>query len=137
MHPLQRLPDWPERLAATIAAHRDTPFQWGVHDCALWACNTVQCLTGTDIVADLRGAWHTASEALRVLQGGGGLLAMISARLPERAPRGMARRGDVVCVAIDGRPTLGVVAGNGRWCAPGAAGMLFRPMAEVVHVRAV
>ena len=39
---MKRLEDWPERLAAYVDAHRDTPFRWGQNDCATFAAGAVE-----------------------------------------------------------------------------------------------
>lgn len=138
MHtPLVRHLDWPERLAAFIESRRRSPFAWGQHDCCLFAADEVLALTGTDLAAELRGAYRTAEEAVQVLRRVGGCGALAARHLPEYARPLMAQRGDVVSVDLDGRETLGVVAGNGCWAAPGEGGLLFRPMAEVLRVFAV
>lgn len=149
--PLVRLPGWPERLAFFLATRALLPFAWGLNDCALFAADWVSECTGVDLAADLRGAYGSEREAARVLHLHGGLLAIAQARLPQYAvpPGGnvqyLMRRGDVVCVEVEVgagdqthlRPTMGIVAGNGMWAAPGEHGAVYRPVAEVQHAFAV
>lgn len=142
---MQRRPDWPERLAYFLATRALLPFAWGLNDCALFAADWVLDCTGQDPAADLRGAYGDERGAAQVLHRHGGLLAIVQARLPRRDNALQAHRGDVVCVEIEitvgehthHRPTLGIVAGNGHWAAPGEQGAVFRPMAEVRMVFAV
>lgn len=134
---LQRAPDWPERFAQWVHHRMTRPFEWGRHDCATFATGCVAHLTDTDILHPLQPTWRTETAAARVIRAGGGLLAMAQARLPRRDTPAHAVRGDLVCVDLDGRPTLGIVGGNGHWCAPGERGLVWRPMAEVQHVFAV
>jgi hypothetical protein len=130
--PLVRLADWPERLAALLFVRLSSPFIWGANDCCLFAADAVQATTGTDPAAHLRGSYSTATQAARVLAEHGGVRAIATQALGEPMPHAaMAQRGDVVCVPLDGRDTLGVVAGDGQWCAPGELGLVYRPMAEV------
>lgn len=126
-----RRPGWPEALNALIEQRRGAPFRWGTNDCALFAADAVLATTGQDPAAALRGTYGSAEGAARVLQQHGGVQALAAAALPQYPRALMARRGDVVCVPLAGRPTLGVVAGNGCWCSPGERGLEFRPMAEV------
>lgn len=95
--------------------------------------------------ADLRGTYGDERGAGQVLHRHGGLLAIVQARLPAYANALQAHRGDVVCVEIEitmgdhshWRPTLGIVAGNGMWAAPGEHGAVYRPVAEVRQAFAV
>jgi hypothetical protein len=134
---MQRLPDWPERLAAFIDARRAVPFSWASNDCCLFAADEVLHITGQDLAGWARGAYNSAESALMVLRERGGVQAIVEQLLPRHEHVLQARRGDVVCVELDGRSTLGVVAGNGCWCGPGETGLLFRPMSEVQLAYAV
>lgn len=127
-----RLPDWPERLAELLAQRLRAAFVWGANDCALFAADNIQALTGLDPASHLRGQYHDEAAAQAVLAAEGGLRGLAEALLgaPMDNPA-LAQRGDVVCVALEGRDTLGVVTGAGRWAAPGARGLVYRPMSEV------
>lgn len=124
-----RLPDWPERLADLLAERKRTPFAWGSHDCALFAADAVNAITGDDPAKNFRG-YDDEREALRIIHGAGGMRGLVD--LPEK-PIGFAQRGDVVLALVDGRETFGVCIG-GEYAAPGADGLVFRQMAEVVAV---
>jgi len=129
---LVRLAHWPEQLAALLFARLSMPFAWGANDCCLFAADAVQATTGADPAAHLRGSYSTAPQAARVLATHGGVRAIATQALGQPLPNpALAQRGDVVCVPLDGRDTLGVVAGDGQWCAPGEHGLVYRPMAEV------
>jgi cell wall-associated NlpC family hydrolase len=132
---LQRCRDWPERLAAFIDARRAAPFKWGENDCVLFAADAVRAIAGIDLAEGHRGL--SEFGALRLWRRTGGVLPLVEARLSRRDAPGFAQRGDVVSVPIDGSDTLGIVVGNGHWCAPGAGGLVFRPMTEVSVVFAV
>lgn len=45
---MTRRSDWPERLAAVIAAARDKPYVLGSNDCLRLACAAVDAMTGVD-----------------------------------------------------------------------------------------
>lgn len=129
---MNRHNDWPERLAAFIDARRERAFSWGEQDCVLFAADAVLEITGVDLAEGHR-KYSTAKGAAAQVKKAGGMRQLAASRLPEKHP-GLAQRGDVVLVEIDGRDTFGVVAGNGYWCAPGVEGVVFRPMSEVLIV---
>ena len=126
-----RHPDWPERLAAFIDARRHVPFAWGQQDCATFAADALLTITGQDRLAPLRGRWASEAEARQVLQQMGGLAWAVRRVLgrPMTTP-GIAPRGAVVCARMADLPILGVHLGA-VWCAPGPAGLVFRPAREV------
>lgn len=129
MTELKRLPDYPERLFAHFEARRYAPFAWGSNDCCLFAADGILAQTGTDIAVAWRG-YTTDREALRLIQDIGGMRGFAAA-LIERKPA-FAQRGEVVLVEMDGRETFGLIAGNGHYCGPGADGLIFRPMSDVI-----
>ena len=130
---MQRLPDWPERLIEIIEARRTRAFSWGDSDCALFAGDVVQALTGIDIAKPWRG-YNTAQGAAARIKKAGGMRALASRAGLEEKQKGFAQRGDIVLADIEGRETFGVVVGDGNWCGPGAEGLVFRPMSDVIAV---
>lgn len=131
---LPRVKGWPELLAAYIEQRRHMPFAWWGNDCITCAAGGVAVLTGVAVQALLPGRWSNARTAARALKTAGGVEAACTSVLgePVRGPRAaMLGRGSVVCVEAGNGPTLGLMAGNGRWCAPGEAGLVWRPVAEV------
>lgn len=129
---MKRREDWPERLAACVAAARARPFEWGAHDCCLFAADCIQAMTDVDVAADFRGKYATAKGAAKAMKkfAGGGVLAVaekIAAAhgLAHIAPAA-ARRGDVVALDTEQGPALGVCLGA-LIAAPIAAGLVFLP----------
>ena len=61
-----RLPDWPDRLLAAIAAQQMQPFVWGHADCATLFADCVQAITGEDPLAAYR-PWHSPASAARAV----------------------------------------------------------------------
>ena len=109
---IKRRDDWPQILAAELERLQDAPFSWGTHDCGLFAGNMVLALTGTDVVADLRGRWDDAMGAMREVEQCGGIESMAAARLgPPRDGPLYAQRGDVVLADLEHGATLGVCEG--------------------------
>ena len=114
---LQRLPNWPDLLAAEIAAARDRPFAWGSHDCALFVCDCVLAITGEDIAARFRGKYKTERGAKYQLKRRGydsfKALAIDTFGDPLDSVR-LAGRGDAVFVANENGIAAGIVDLNGR-----------------------
>lgn len=130
--PAARLRDWQSRLAALVRQRRHMPLQWGVHDCCLWAADAVQAVTGVDIAADVRGTYSTAEQAQAVLQAHGGLVELAIARLgPVVRTTDLVQAGDVGLCRVADEPVAVVCGGGNVWLAPGAAGLLVVPGAEV------
>jgi hypothetical protein len=60
--------DWRSHLASHIEAHRDVPFAWGQHDCALWVSSCLEVTRGVDLASRYRGTYESALGALRQLR---------------------------------------------------------------------
>lgn len=119
--------DLPEQLHAFIELRRNTPFAWGSHDCALFAADWVESVTGSDPAKGIRGRYQTAIGAGRVMKREGGLEAIADSRLGERVAPKLAQRGDVVLLDGSHGPTLGVCLGV-EAAAPGEGGLMLVPM---------
>jgi hypothetical protein len=116
---LQRLPGWPEALAAHIERHRATPFDWVAHTCIHFGAGAVLAMTGTDALAGI-ARWKSAAGAQRLLAAAGGLAAALDARLPRLAAIAHAQRGDLLLVRA--RPGMEVIAAR-EGGAAGEAGL--------------
>ncbi len=134
---LRRFNDWPVRLDSYLVFVRGAAFSWGSNDCALFACNVVRELTGTDLAQRFRGKYHTkagACAALKEFAGGG--LEMLAEKTAaehglEEIPVPMAQRGDIVLLETSEGPTLSIVGMDGiRVTAPGTAGLEDWPLTE-------
>jgi hypothetical protein len=129
---MTRHEDWPIRLNAAIDAARDRPFEWGTHDCALFAFNIVRDLTGIDYASAYRGNYHTAQGAARALrkQGKGTLRATVGGVLGTEVPPPTARRGDLLLWCQPKRgDTIGVCIDD-RGAFVGPAGLVFVPVKD-------
>lgn len=121
--------DWPERLAALLAERMAAPFAWGANDCCLFAADALHAQWGIDVASHLRGHYSSAAEAARVLQQEGGVRGIANQVLGQPLPlASLAQRGDVACVCLEGRDTLGVVLDSGQWAAPGPNGLFVCPL---------
>lgn len=92
---------------------------WGRRDCATLAADRYREHTGVDPMADLRGAYATAREALRVMRRCGGMIAAWEARTSW--PRVAAQRAEVAVLPATPWPVFAVREGA-YWRAPGADG---------------
>jgi hypothetical protein len=128
---LKRLPDWPERLIALLNARAHAPFAWGRQDCASFAADAVQAMTGVDPIADLRG--YTARDAIALLRTP--IEQLVAARFPS-VPAGLARRGDIGVVEINGRPSVVVIEGE-HAVGAGERGLVRAPRTALVSTFAV
>lgn len=110
---MQRRDDWASRLISVIDAADNKPFAWGNQDCALFAADCVQAMTGEDFAAPFRGRYDTALGSVRALKmmGYASLEEYVIAVLGEPINANTAGRGDVVMVDTPEGKALGVVAG--------------------------
>lgn len=137
--PHRRPEDWPERLAAHIAAHRATPFDWGRHDCATFAADWVRALHGFDPLAPWRGTYASEGEYLALIDPDGldGLMDAAAAAhgLPEGTPA-FARRGDIALVRLGNEECVGVVD-MVRVAVPTLAGIRMAPRRFIIRCWAI
>lgn len=80
--------------ATNAAFHR--AHEWGAHDCASFAADCVEAMTGVDLLPE-RGEYHDNVSAAKVIVNSGAksLADAVSQRLPE-INVSQARRGDVM-----------------------------------------
>jgi hypothetical protein len=125
----QRFHDWPERLAALVAARKDTPFAWGANDCCSFAADAALAVTGHDPFALHRGRYATEAGADDVV-GPDGLTRFVERLMrdfgAEEVPVAAAQRGDWALLVVGNMPLVGVVLGA-QVAAPGVRGLAFVP----------
>lgn len=125
------LPDWENRLGATIAKWRPRPFRWD-RDCARWVAACVIAQTGQDPIRDLRGQYRTKRDALKLLAKGA-LIERLDGLFPRVHPA-MAQRGDIALVQ---ESCLGCVTGGEALFYFAKEGMISIPRYEWSAVWAV
>lgn len=128
---LTRRNDWPEQLDALLRSRAATPFEWGQHDCCLFAADVVLALTGHDPMATLRGRYSNQREAMRLLDSLGGYEAAITRLLGPRTSSMLVTVGDQLLIHNAGRPLLAVCNGIGA-VAPTPTGLLVLPVVDVI-----
>jgi hypothetical protein len=156
---ITRQPHWDTRgLHAFLLARATAPFVWGANDCALFAADAIEAMTGVDIAADFRGSdgrgkYHDEASAFALIHSvtGGttvadaaahcaaqhGLVEWLLPHSPGTVPVPgplLARRGDLVVLPDAGRLIAGVVHPNGRDVAVvGEAGLKRIPVTTVTR----
>lgn len=126
---MQRLQDWPTRLADFIEARRERAFSWGDSDCCLFVCDAVEVMTETDPGARWRGLYASERGARRVMRDNGGVLGLATLAFGDSVPAEMAGRGDVVLVDTPSGDALALCLGN-VLAAQGALGIEYLPRSE-------
>jgi len=126
-----RVENWPVILAAEIQKARKRAFSFGRADCALWAADVVQAITGADPAAPWRGSYGDRHGALKLLAQFGGLREAATALLGEPIATSFAQRGDVVLLAGPEGYSLGICEGALLW-AMGEEGIVSRPIGDAI-----
>lgn len=106
-----RFEDWPERLNSKLQESKDKPFEWGDHDCCLFAADVALELTGIDYADTFRNKYSNAVEAMFLLKPYGGIEGYVTSRLGGSINVAMAQRGDVVTTETEYGIALGVCNG--------------------------
>lgn len=127
MSTMQRQPDWQLRFEAFIASRLSAPFVWGSNDCAVFAADCVQALTGQDPAPAGLRAHSTEKQALRALKRHGGVAGIATAVLGQPVPASQANIGDVVLCKAGHRDMLAICNG-GSALAPSARGLVTVPL---------
>ena len=97
---MTRREDWGVRFHAAIKAALHRPFEWGVHDCAIFAANIIQEMTDEDVAEPWRG-YADERGAVRMALKAGGLSGIATSVLGEPIKTTFAQCGDIVLIASD------------------------------------
>ncbi|MGL4576781.1 MAG: DUF6950 family protein [Burkholderiaceae bacterium] len=87
--------EWQLRFAALISSCADRPFNWGAFDCARFAAECVESITGKDVWADVALEYGSEREALRRLKNAGGLRSLSAKHLGQEISPSFAQPGDI------------------------------------------
>ena len=121
--PLQRTTHWATReLHDFLESSATKSFQWGVHDCCLFAADAILAMTGADIADAFRGKYNDEASAFSLIKSvtGGSTVAgaaeycALQYGLEEYPFPLMAKRGDLAVVEESGRLIAGIVHLTGR-----------------------
>jgi len=123
---------WEKRLADYFEEMRDKPFKRGVNDCALFAGNCVDLMTGLNTTEEFRRPYKSRKQAYTLLKelGYNDLTAVAMKKLGDPLPGvAYAKRGDVVLVEYDGQDALAIVDLSGKHAATvGKDGLMYFDM---------
>lgn len=128
-----RREDWHKRMQDAINTASLVPFQYGQHDCALFAAYVVDQMCDTNHVERLRREfiYQDGEQATAIIEGGGGLHKLASAWLGDPIPVTRAMMGDVALVRNNDTVLLGIVEGH-QVVAAGAQGVVPLPLHDAV-----
>lgn len=127
----QKTEGWEVRLSDYLQEKHAAPFVRAEHDCALFAGNCVEIMTGRDVTSEFRKPYKSKAAAEKFLKSLGydDLEAVANAKLGEKLPStAFAGRGDCVMIEVEGEQALGIVDLSGRRAATvGKDGLVYFP----------
>lgn len=131
---IARRDDWVSRLHEFLDERKHADFEYGSHDCALFACDAVEAMCGQDPGEWFRGKYENNIGASRCIQEftNGGDLRDTLERVGEeaqwdRVEEAFAQRGDVAALENEGSIIIGIVLSNGVACANREHGWVLCP----------
>jgi hypothetical protein len=128
---MSRVDNWPRALEEHIQNQMHRPFEWGVHDCLLFAASCVEAVSGDDPAIEYRGTYSTALAAYRIIDDAGGFDALIDSCLGvDRVHINLAQRGDVVSRTDEKSRTSAGVCVGAVYVFTGPSGLVFLPKQE-------
>lgn len=108
---------WEKLLSEYIETERSKPFEWGTRDCVTFTARAIGVVSDIDVEAIISTyGQYDKIEAARILLGKNNDICAFFDEHLKRKPKAQAKRGDVACVSIDGRNTLGIVDGRRVIC---------------------
>lgn len=131
---VNRLANWPERLAEFLSSNSDTSFEWGSFDCSQFCIQAEQSIYGQTRWEDLIGGYKTERGALgRIKRAGGDSLWDLIDQRMERLPSvKMAKRGDWIGHYTEQGESLGILVDSRFACVDIESGLNLLPMSEAV-----
>jgi hypothetical protein len=122
----ERFPAWPTFLDEAVSAARARPFDWRQHNCATFAADCVQAVTGVALHRCF-AQWMASTRSARRQADALDLHADSIVGADRRIPVALAQRGDLVIVRTARPPALAICMGVSA-AAVGPAGLVFVPM---------
>lgn len=132
-----RYSDWPKRLSDYLESKKNTPFEWGVNDCIMFAAKGLEAITGQNHYQEYVG-YTTEVGAKALLDANGGFEGIIGKHIgPGHRKHLMARRGDLALLKIPNF-TCGIVDDSGQFVAvPSENGLVKYPLTKAWRIWAV
>ncbi len=124
--------DWPERLFAEIGRASKRQFEFGKHDCCLFAANCIKAMTGKDPARGFRRYRSELGAYKLIRRQWAGKLENIATGPAggTEIPVSMAQRGDLVLAVLKDTDALGICVGSEAAFA--SDGVAYLPMSECV-----
>lgn len=125
-----------ERLGKFLAHYRDTQFETGKHDCALFVAHWIELRTGEDLAASFKGAYRSDRESHKLIRAKGyqhleDMVLTLGDKVGVRRETPLlAQRGDVAWITDGDTKLCGIV------CAAGVAvlsdqGLIIKPLHSI------
>ena len=108
---LARLPGWPLRLSAVLLRARRQRFDWTGHNCAVFAADCIDAVTGVR-VHDRFAPFMRTERRARAFGPGMPHRVDIILGADRRVPLAQAQRGDVLFLNLAGHVAMGVCVGS-------------------------
>ena len=89
---------------------QETPFEWGVNDCAMWAACWWELKRGEKLNLP---AYHSEAEAHEKIAAAGGLIPLIESQIGLSIPPGQPDNGDVMVIETSVGEMTALSSGNG------------------------
>lgn len=112
---MNRFDDWQTRLTDYINSIVRKPFNWGEHDCFIFAGQCVKAMTGNNYIDEMVGKYHDAESSLEYAKSIGvrNHIEFISRRFKSRPSVLNMMRGDVAVIpALQSDYALGICQGS-------------------------
>ena len=116
---MTRLRNWTVNLNRVISSYTDTPFQWGVFDCCVFASECCNAICGKDPYAEFRGRYSTKIGAYRIIKNSYGSLEAVLDSYFQKIDINFVQRGDI-CTYGDGD---GLAVFNNGWFSTAESGV--------------
>jgi len=112
---MSRADNWRTLLADFIEARRERAFEWGSHDCCLFAADWVALVTSRDPADEYRATYSSAKGAHEIYAKHGGVSALVKHCLRDagfkRVPKEQASAGDLIVRESGQGKCVGIVLG--------------------------
>jgi len=127
---MRRYSDWSTRLREFEESRSPMPFQWGVNDCCLYACDAIQAITGVDPAASFRG-YTTEEEANEKIAAYGSIEKLAESVCADlgfsEVPVKFAKRGDIALCEWQGKQFMCVLGTSSYPHGPSERGAVAYP----------
>jgi hypothetical protein len=125
---IMRKHNWAEKL--NLFLKQDFAFDWATCNCALFAADAVEAMTGVDFAVDYRGLKTKKSIVKKLKKDFGDVESGATALLGKPLSPKFARRGDVVSYDFSEGAALGICNGKQSYFVAEDKGLISIPTVE-------